>query len=1597
MTDTSVGNIDFNAFVVGSGLLQDKRLARVTVVITPGPNFDQTKLQTWPSHGHSLLNNGSIVAKQFDAEAVAEVGESSTLNQPDNNIFGGSGSLDTLWNQAVLNGDEAQTYTADIINFWNKDSDAAQSFRAKSASDDFVVLPSLDAGILLPLERARQLLHSIAPADAPIHTIAPLRPAGWIPPPIAQNRLDWSIKVPPEMPLRGLSSIDHGLLAEKIVSHDASSVFDLIQSMHLRHSVAMHPPGAAAVERRPSQEHTPLDFLRSRLSHVMGSPILMRLFGFARDFLVELPHGDGKYWCLRFSVGDGSALRAPGCVVKHGPGFSPASRADFKMNSAPFAPGSDGVLSLDPAHFALVTLDPATAVEGDANRHRNNAKFIVQGRPQPPHNPTTSGLSLAWTPLVHPLEMPKKTDHAFAEDLATFNRLDIGIVLSDTETIWRCPGHKLTTWSDPRKAFDINAALESLIGGGKGLRQFELEAAIFADQVMVEQTAGPHSQDSRLVTYNSEPLAIGLDQLYWEDRKKNPEWGRPRTELRRSAGHIPLDQSSRLPSSREEDEAALLPLLRFGLEYRVLVRRVYFGGACLSLQQAAEIYRSGETIHVSLPAPSEPGFRFLRHEAVAPPIVALGPKQPTSDEHENWLQTPLNVALVSWNDYRLDPNKPFTIPAGHAQVLHTERVIIPPTVALHFAMLHEVFDDLLHGQETIIRRTALPGPDSPFPPGNSASGDKNAESFEVVSFAPADGLQRLDLGKVLRPAQPPESKSGANGGDDIKKGHSRAKIPGMGLPRIQALKPGAENDRQVPYYPEPAAATMMFALRLPSAQNGDWLEPPQAVRVRSSWPDVLPVYLSVVSGKAGPGVSRIQVSGPVNLLALGGQRAAPVTITLPKAEIATLVVWLVPDVADLADWFDIVERIATILTANSPKQAGGSDPYIQAVENLLGPSVAQRFTFASDPADRRSAIAALLVEALEHQPISHISQPQEIALSHLVPVVLEPPRLDPSTPLALARRLSSDDRAIATFLGTAGPTADWPGAYDEDGALQPIIGGAIEFDPASTSGLVLWGRLVAPTGRIDSGPAPTSPNVMPLDPPTPRFTAGSDGSVDLTPLNGLAEFLRIDNIPYPSDGRHGLRRYDLRELQLQAFEAAQGGVQVKRGGALQDGGARHVELFVRLVPRHLPQLLRSGQSAANIAKPDRLERDPVDISQLTSCGRRILRSTIRPASPDVKEMVPGFRWQGSAQSSSGEISWRLERYTTFRLILRRPWFSSGEDEQLGIVFWPPQVLDGSPDRLDQATLDLFQEEDLGPVGRYVTAWGRDPIRPLDKSAAPGGFMLSPSVFPADPSTLGADGVVLPAWQPTVLVPIVDTDDDTKTETSAFCGLRTFPVSYDPDRGGHWFLDLEPDLPSVSDGFLRLGLVRWQPHARLDTTRDGGKISSIRCSPPSVAWAPVAPRRTLSVAAAAAPSSSKASPRTQITVQLRGPGAFPAPEPWPSILVRIRIIEVEGTEAFVARDENGLRLTAGTDAGTFSDGKLSPILQMTQGTDVEWIASFILPLSLHDLSSRHRVVVEEYEAMPDAEAGENEEHILSRGALRFFAVLPLQPGLAPNVR
>jgi hypothetical protein len=154
----------------------------------------------------------------------------------------------------------------------------------------------------------------------------------------------------------------------------------------------------------------------------------------------------------------------------------------------------------------------------------------------------------------------------------------------------------------------------------------------------------------------------------------------------------------------------------------------------------------------------------------------------------------------------------------------------------------------------------------------------------------------------------------------------------------------------------------------------------------------------------------------------------------------------------------------------------------------------------------------------------------------------------------------------------------------------------------------------------------------------------------------------------------------------------------------------------------------------------------------------------------------------------------------------------------------------------------LQDADLGPGGAYVTRWGADPTRQDDGLK---GWLMSQDNFPelrtaldgskdrfSGPTSPRAAVFVRDVMMP---LPVPEGAGGQSPARTMIVSLLTFAPRFDPEEET-WYADIRIDPCSAVTPFVRLGLVRYQPHA----------APHLQVSEPVTQWIRILPDRELSV-------------------------------------------------------------------------------------------------------------------------------------------------------
>jgi hypothetical protein len=308
-------------------------------------------------------------------------------------------------------------------------------------------------------------------------------------------------------------------------------------------------------------------------------------------------------------------------------------------------------------------------------------------------------------------------------------------------------------------------------------------------------------------------------------------------------------------------------------------------------------------------------------------------------------------------------------------------------------------------------------------------------------------------------------------------------------------------------------------------------------------------------------------------------------------------------------------------------------------------------------------------------------------------------------------------------------------------------------------------------------------------------------------------------------------------------------------------------------------------------------------------------STARPAKAHVHDSLPLFRWSEETEPNQ-PFALRRTRGCGIRLYLERPWFSSGDDELLGVLVAP-----GS-DALLQG---------------YVSEWGADPVflqqGPASRAALP--LLDLVHLVGLDDRVEGGRPVGRAVVRPLIDLPGAP---------------AALVLSYAPEfssERGLWFVDIALDPGTAFWPFVRLAVARHQPSS----------VGSLHLSPVvRTDFVQLAPPRTATLSR---PDAGHA--RVVVTGPVGVPRSGLPIEEGLDFTARVFL-----TRLMRARLEHRVP-AVGTDLGWTTVAAINlPILGVAD-TVVSWSGTLDLPVSLPPRLPGQdpdwRVVLEEWELLP----------------------------------
>lgn len=669
--------------------------------------------------------------------------------------------------------------------------------------------------------------------------------------------------------------------------------------------------------------------------------------------------------------------------------------------------------------------------------------------------------------------------------------------------------------------------------------------------------------------------------------------------------------------------------------------------------------------------------------------------------------------------------------------------------------------------------------------------------------------------------------------------------------------------------------------------------------VPAGYPDALPLVLDLVPVADAPRhQDRIVVDGPRAYPDASGLTAVRARIRIGPGEELSIGAWARPTKAFLAYMFEAPQSILALsyLAEAMPisKVAGSMTQALATFAPRTDGKDARPITslgglragFTTDLA----GVAARLASVVDESPVRMLAAVTTLDAVYAVDL----PTVEPATDRAGLSLVRVRPTTIEGVLGRAPcRSSEPPNALppaDEDEAVPILLSGNIgrlkdarleALGPTVGAIEITAVGSAAARGRFDDPergrprddiarglwPKPDGTNPMSVS-DLYGFGLDADGYPIFRPE--VARLLRLEGFPRDAP-------LDLLDLQRRARKADCGCagpgdkiLRAERPPAFPDARARYIKLYAQISSPHGGTLAtRYGEAAVNIVVPPRLPGQSDDTEAAAVAAKPLLaqwlNATIRPSRPVGREPQPSFDWRYSPEPGGSETQEVLiaSRRMMVRLRFARPWCSSGEGERAGLVVWPPHLPGLSPADLRADTLgdlapervpvDLahlpadgtdeqyLQDADLGLGGAYVTRWGADPIRQEDGLK---GWLMSRENLPDLPSAMpgetdpfaGPDTPKTPVFVPNVSMPLptgdVTTDAPPRT---MIISLLTYAPRFDPQEE-EWHVDVRIDPCSAMTPFVRLGLVRYQPHAR----------AHLRCSEPVTQWVQLLPDREFRV-------------------------------------------------------------------------------------------------------------------------------------------------------
>lgn len=930
------------------------------------------------------------------------------------------------------------------------------------------------------------------------------------------------------------------------------------------------------------------------------------------------------------------------------------------------------------------------------------------------------------------------------------------------------------------------------------------------------------------------------------------------------------------------------PRLQGGIIRRLDVDRPY-----QSLDAGLRSPSDSEKHFAVLPCPTTGPRRFLRHERIEAPIVST--PLPILDRLFDGVVDGLRESadtIVVRSKPMGGESKGYGPHDEHDRkpIKTSYRVVVPPSVSAEFADRHHVF--------TVKKKTDL----LPF-----VDHDKHQW------LGPPDGLTDMDYDQPAG-GFPTYGYSETSRGRLEPATDPRTKPSGDAVFRPRAS--GKRSPRRDPYYPDPAAHYIVVAVRdlagrmLPGA--------PLIVPVQPAggYPKVRPLALEVMamptrSGKRASqerilglqsirtndyltGADAITKPNAVATVRLDGSdtigsgtvEASRVRIALEPGESFEIDMWCLPrDYKQLGGWFDAVESAALVASVDraTGRTCISCDEFelrlaalkLNKLTDFVGRLGLSRAAANSPicgpaqskvPAGALRCLAEVAYRLMQSRPTPELAARKTVTVTHAI----EQPFARPESQLSILRLAADgksddgvDDKQAVAISGIVRVDRPTTGLFEIRAEGASLVTNAFDDDQ----------RRRRTSDEVARGIWPRSPVTDDLMTVSDVYGFRVDAKGSVTLANEQATLLRVDDdIEDPGSAAPGMADRDIADLRQAIRAGGNGGNKVRMNApfTITDSRARILKIWAV-----------AGSRTANCFRDEKGDvPESARASEASKPQMLVVQATKSPAKVAPITILPAFQLKQVDLRDGTIRKFTVERRIRLRIRMRRPWYSSGEGERLGIVLWPPDILneriapsgasvardyDTSAGEKADISMAGFADEDLGPGGDFVTRWGLDPT----KGGGELGWMVPPTAFAdlagaaVDDGTSDPNLSQGPVYVPRASIPIAIGDENgDRRQTWLEAALLTFVPRFDVDHE-NWFCDVELKVGTAPEPFIRLGLVRYQPFAP----------AALRVSEPIVEWAQVPQDRLVVV------SIDTKNPKLVEVVACGSGSTHAAPPPW----------------------------------------------------------------------------------------------------------------------